>query len=72
MPCSNRSRDIAPPILDTWATKGGQRNALVVLTPVKGPIYMVQEAGWTSRSVWMGPENLNPIGIRNADCPARS
>jgi len=41
MPCSNRSRGIALPIRDAWARRGGQRNALVVLTPVKGPIHVV-------------------------------
>jgi len=41
MPCSNRSRGIALPILNTWDRRGDQRNALVVLTPVKGPIHVV-------------------------------
>ena len=33
---------------------------------------IVQEAGWTSGSVWTGAENLAPTGARSPDRPTRS
>jgi hypothetical protein len=33
---------------------------------------IVQEAGWTSRPVWTGAENLAPTGIQFPDRPTRS
>jgi hypothetical protein len=41
-------------------------------TPGKDPVPIVQEAGWTSRPVWTGPEFLAPNGIWSPDHPARS
>ena len=51
---------------------GGQRHAPAAFTPRKDPVPIVQEAGWASRPVWIGAENLAPTGIRSPDLPARS
>ena len=51
---------------------GGQRHALVALPPRKDPVPIVQEAGWASKPVWTGAENLAPTGIRSPDRPASS
>ena len=40
--------------------------------PGKGPVSIVQEAGWASGPVWTGAEILAPTGIRSPDRPARS
>jgi hypothetical protein len=42
------------------------------LPPRKGPVPIVQEAGWVPGPVWTGVENLVPTGIRSPDRPARS
>ena len=43
------------------------------LYPREGdPVPLVQKAGWASRLVWMGPENLAFSGVRGPDRPARS
>jgi len=41
-------------------------------TPWKDPVPIVQEAGWTPETVWMGAENLAPTRIRSPDHPALS
>jgi hypothetical protein len=41
-------------------------------TPRKDPVPIVQEAGWAPGPVWTGAKNLDPIGIRSPDRPARS
>ena len=51
---------------------GGQPHAPADLTPGKDPGPIVQEAGWTPGTVWIGAENLAPTGIRSPDLPARS
>ena len=38
----------------------------------RDPVSLVQKAGWFSRLVWMGPENLAFSGVRGPDRPARS
>ena len=43
-----------------------------LFTPRKGPVPIVQEAGWASGPVWTDAENLAPTGIRSSDRPARS
>jgi len=35
-------------------------------TPGKGPVPIVQEAGWKLGPVWTGAENLAPTGIRSS------
>jgi hypothetical protein len=40
------------------------------LTPGKGPVPIVQEAGWATGPVWTGAENLALTGIRSPDRPA--
>jgi hypothetical protein len=42
------------------------------LPPGKGPVPIVQEAGWPPGPVWTGAENLAPTGIRSPDRPDRS
>jgi len=51
---------------------GGQRHAPAAFTPGKDPLPILQEAGWIPRPVWIGAENLAPIGIRSPDRPTRS
>jgi hypothetical protein len=51
---------------------GGQRHAPAALSPGKDPAPVIQEAGWASRPVWTGAENLAPTGIRFPDRSARS
>ena len=43
-----------------------------LFNPGKGPVPIVQEAGWAPGPVWTGAENLAPTGIRFSDRPARS
>jgi hypothetical protein len=38
----------------------------------RDPVPVVQEAGWVSEPVWMGPENVPSTGVRTQDSPARS
>ena len=38
----------------------------------KGPVPIVEEAGWAPGPVWTCAENLAPTGIRSPDRPARS
>ena len=40
-------------------------------TPAKGPVPIVQEAGWAPGPVWAGGKS-RPTGIRSPDRPARS
>ena len=51
---------------------GGQRHTPASFTPGKEPVLIVQEAGWAPGPVWIGEENLTPIGIRSPDLPASS
>ena len=51
---------------------GGQRHAPADLTPGKGPVPIVQEAGWAPGPVWIGAENLAPHRDSIPDLPARS
>jgi len=51
---------------------GGQRHASAAFTPGKGPVPIVQEAGWAPGPVWIGAENLAPTGILSPDLPACS
>jgi len=39
-------------------------------TPRKDLVPIVQEAWWASGPVWMGMENLAPIGNQSLDLPA--
>jgi len=41
-------------------------------TPGKGPVPIVQVAGWAPWTVWTCAENLTPTGIRSPDRSARS
>jgi hypothetical protein len=43
-----------------------------LFTPGKDPVSIVQEAGWSSGSVWTSAENLAPTGIRSPDRPVYS
>jgi hypothetical protein len=44
---------------------GGQCHILAALAWVRGPLAIVQEAGWDLASVWTDAENLAPTGIRS-------
>jgi len=68
-----RSRDLALPFLDHGNRRGeGQRHASAAFYPGKGPVPIVQEAGWASGPVWTGAEDLTPTGFRSPDLPAIS
>jgi hypothetical protein len=41
-------------------------------TPGKDTVRNVQKAGWASRPIWMGEENLAPTGVRSLNRPAHS
>jgi hypothetical protein len=41
-------------------------------TPGKGPVPIVQEAGWDPGPVWTCSKNLAPTGIRSPNRPASS
>jgi hypothetical protein len=58
----------------TTALEGGegQPHAVLLVTPGKDPVPIVQEAGWDPGPVWTGAENLALTGIRSPDRPARS
>jgi len=43
-----------------------------LFTPGKGPVPIVQEAGWLPGPVWTRAENFAPTGIRSPARPARS
>jgi len=45
---------------------------LLLFTPGKDPVPIVQEAGWAPGPVWTGAENLAPTRIWSLDHPARS
>jgi hypothetical protein len=51
---------------------GGQRHAPAALIPGKDPVPILQEAGWAPGPVWIGVENLAPIGIGFPDLPIHS
>ena len=51
---------------------GGQSPVPAAFIPGKGPVPIVQEAGWAPGPVWIGAEDLAPTGIRSPDIPARS
>jgi hypothetical protein len=40
-----------------------QHQAPAAFTPVKDPVPIVQEAGWAPKPVWIGAENLAPLGF---------
>ena len=42
------------------------------LNPGKGPVAIVQEAGWALGPVWIGAENLARTGNRSSDLSTRS
>lgn len=55
----------------------GSRKGLVVSDTswllycwVRGPVSLVLDAWWASRSVWMDMENYGATGIGSLDCPA--
>jgi hypothetical protein len=50
----------------------GQRHAPAALPPGNDPVPIVQETGCAPGPVWMGDENVDPIGIRSPVPPARS
>jgi hypothetical protein len=50
----------------------GQHHAPAAFTPGKDPVLIVQEAGWVSKPVRIGAENLATTRIRSPDLPARS
>jgi hypothetical protein len=68
------SRGIALLCFQTSALEGGEGSASLPgrFTPGKGPVPIVQEAGWAPGPVWTGAENLAPTGIRSPYRPARS
>jgi hypothetical protein len=50
----------------------GQCHALATSSLGKRLVPIVQEAGWASRPVWMGLENLTPAGLEPWTVPACS
>ena len=42
---------------------GGQRHTPATFTPGKDLVPTVQEAGWAPGPVWIGAENLAPLGF---------
>ena len=51
---------------------GGWSSSLPDALPrERDPVPIVQEAGWASRPVWTGAENLTPTRIRSPDRPDR-
>jgi hypothetical protein len=46
-----------------WKGVCGQHHAPAAFTPGKGPVPIVQEAGWAPEPVWIGAENLAPPGF---------
>jgi hypothetical protein len=67
-------RGIALPFNDhgTWRGWGVSVTPRPLFTPVKDPVPILQETGWTPGPVWTCTENLAPTGIRSPDRPARS
>jgi hypothetical protein len=41
----------------------GQHHAPAAFTPEKYPVPILQEAGWAPEPVWIGAENLAPLGF---------
>jgi hypothetical protein len=68
------SRGIAVPFHDHPTRRGWGVSVTPqpLFTPGKGPVPIVQEAGWAPGPVWTGAENLPPTGIRTLDNPACS
>ena len=68
------SRGIALPFYDHGTRRGWWVwvTPRPLFTPGKGPVSIVQEAGWAPGPVWTGAENLSLTGIRSPDRPARS
>jgi len=52
----------------TLALDGGGWSRLLY-APGEDLVPVVLEAGWVPGPVWMGVENLAPIGILSLDCP---
>ena len=68
------SRGLAVPLHD-HGTRRGEGVSVTprpLFTPGRGPVPIVQEAGWAPGPVWTGAESLAPTGIRSPDRPARS
>ena len=68
------SRGIALPFHDHGTRRGWGVSVTPwpLFTSGKGPVPIVQEAGWAPVPVWTGAENLVTTGIRSPDRPARS
>jgi hypothetical protein len=77
--CTDRTthkgrRGIALPFHDHGTRRGWGVSVTpwLLFTPGKGPVPIVQEAGWAPGPVWTGVENLAPTGIRSMGYPAHS
>jgi len=68
------NRGIALPFLDHGTRRwwGVSSTPRPLFTPGRGPVPIIQEAGWAPGPVWTGAENLVPTGIRSPDRPAPS
>ena len=53
-----------------WKEVGGQLHAPAALPWERDALIVVQEAGWGSKSVWLGPKNLVYTVFRTPDRPA--
>jgi len=51
---------------------GGQRHSLALYPRERDPVPILQEAGWSTVSVWTGEENLVSAGIQSLDRPTPS
>jgi hypothetical protein len=78
-PCTGRtahrgSRGIALPYHDHDTRRGWGVSVTPrpLFTSRKGPVPIVEEAGWAPGLVWSGVENLAPTRIRSPDRPACS
>ena len=78
-PCTGRSthrgrRGIALSFHDHGNRRGWRVSVTTrsLFTPVKGPVPIVQEAGWAPGPVWTGAENLASTGIPSPERPAHS
>ena len=68
------SRGIAVPFHDHGTRRGWgvSFTPRPLFTPGKGPIPIVQEAGWAPGPAWTGADNLAPTRIPSPDRPTRS
>ena len=69
----NGDSSIALRILYRGPRRGRVVSAKLRLLCLRGtdPLPTVHEAGWASKSVWMGPENIAHIELRTTDSTAR-